>query len=393
MDSNHSLPPAASDNSSSSRSRWLKFGICGVAMIGVVGVLSTGSFGGEEAATNAAPRVLPVHAMKVDLRESFQIESRFLGRVEAARSSELGFELAGTVMRIAVEEGDRVEAGDLLAELDTARLATQRAELKAALKEAQAGEHLAKLNHERIAKVAGSAVSEQSLDQARQEMDATRAAVEHTRARLESINVSFAKSRLVSPYAGVISKRLVDEGQVLSPELPVFRLLEAAELEIRVGLSPSAARDLKLDQEMRLTDADGREFRAKLARLLPDRGDTTRTVNAILSPKPTSPTLRDGDLVEVIVPREVHEAGFWLPRSALTESVRGLWATYGLTDCEETGACTIERRQLEILHQSGEQLFVRGALQDGDRIVANGLHRLVPRQRVTPILRVETAQK
>jgi hypothetical protein len=107
--------------------------------------------------------------------------------------------------------------------------------------------------------------------------------------------------------------------------------------------------------------------------------------------------LRDGDLVDVLIPREIAEAGFWLPRSALTESVRGLWATYALEPTDTADVYLVARRQLEILHQSGDRLFVRGAVQDGEQIVQGGLHRIVPGQRVRPahslgIIRNNTAK-
>jgi hypothetical protein len=75
----------------------------------------------------------------------------------------------------------------------------------------------------------------------------------------------------------------------------------------------------------------------------------------------------------------------------LTESARGLWAAYALvqladteTKLSEPEVWQLERRQLELVDEFEDRVYVRGALSPGDQIVASGLHRLAPGQRVRP---------
>ena len=76
-----------------------------------------------------------------------------------------------------------------------------------------------------------------------------------------------------------------------------------------------------------------------------------------------------------------------LPLTALTESSRGIWAVYvaepGATEGGPDDASVLSRRQVELLHLVGENVYVRGTLEPGERVVSAGLHRLVPGQRVT----------
>ena len=77
----------------------------------------------------------------------------------------------------------------------------------------------------------------------------------------------------------------------------------------------------------RVVRADGREFSATVRALLPARNRETRTVDVVLTLSTKENALRHGDLVELeALPRAIEKSGFWLPRSALTESSRGLWA-------------------------------------------------------------------
>ena len=92
----------------------------------------------------------------------------------------------------------------------------------------------------------------------------------------------------------------------------------------------------------------GQPMSAVVERLLPQRNQRTRTVDVIFSVEQESAfadqgtaRLRDGDLVEVPVARSIPESGVWLPRSALTESARGLWAAYALVQLAEVGATEI----------------------------------------------------
>ena len=73
-------------------------------------------------------------------------------------------------------------------------------------------------------------------------------------------------------------------------------------------------------------------------------------------------------------------AGFWLPTSALVRSRRGLWAAYAIAPSE--GPPTVERRELELLYTTGDFAFVRGLVQPGERLVRDGVQRLVDGQRV-----------
>ena len=92
---------------------------------------------------------------------------------------------------------------------------------------------------------------------------------------------------------------------------------------------------------------------------------------------------RSGALARITLEREVAGEGFWVPITALAESHRGLWSTYALApepDAEER--FRIDRRQVEVLHTDARRAFVRGAVQQGDVLVATGLQRLVPGQLV-----------
>ena len=117
------------------------------------------------------------------------------------------------------------------------------------------------------------------------------------------------------------------------------------------------------------------------------RDARTRTLDVILAVEAGERDLRDGDLVDVAVPREIADTGFWLARTALTEGSRGLWSVYVARPLSSPEARAVdlhqlERRQVEVLHAMEDRVYVRGALLEGEHVVSGGLQRLSPKQRV-----------
>ena len=334
-----------------------------------------------------AEATLRVATRIAEMQASYEVERAFVGRVEAARSSELGFELAGRVDRVLVEEGDRVAAGQRLAMLDRQRLHSRLEELAAALDEARAGRELAAATHARVAEAADlDAVSAQEHDEARLGLRLREAAVRQLEAQIRSLEVEIAKSTLRAPYAATVAMRLVDEGEVVAAGQAILSLLEASRLEARVGTAADQAAALSPGDAIDVT-VRGESFPTRVKAILPDRERRTRTVTVLLSfdaqPASGRAAVRNGDLAEVVLSRQVAESGLWLPAAALTESVRGLWACYvAEPDPERADVHLIARRDVEVLHSETDRVFVRGTLRQGERVVASGVHRLVPGQRV-----------
>ena len=327
-----------------------------------------------------ARRILTVDTRPATLRQGFTITRSFVGRIEAARNSRLGFELGGLIAAIYTDDGDTVEAGQMVARLDTARLLVKRAELVAARQEAEASLALAESTYARTNEARSlNAVSEQQLDEA---LRTVRATVNRIRAQIDSIDVDIDKSTLRSPYAGTVTNRGVDEGAVVSPGQPIVQILETGRMEIRVGLSPRAARNIVPGDQFDVS-VDGRLQTALVQSVLPDIARDSRTVEAVLTLQDSSEIFAHGRLVRVHLSETLLEPGFWLPRSALAESTRGLWSTYVATPGRGDGTIhTVTRRDLHIIHNEEDNVYVQGILNDGDQIVTGGLHRIVPNQRV-----------
>lgn len=340
-----------------------------------------GCSGGEAEHASEAPRTLGVRVVVAREAPRGETSYRLTGMAEAARDTEAGFELAGLLAELMVDEGDTVAVGQALARLDTERLRARQAEVEAALAEAQSALDLANSTFQRTRDALDrKAVSAQALDEAKRQLRASEAAVAQREAQLRSIEVDLDKSTLRAPFDGTVAARYRDEGAVVGAGAPVLRLLERTRMEVRLGVSPASAARLGVGQSVPVFH--GREpINGTVAAILPARSRQARTVDVLITLAQDSPTLRDGDLVEVELPRVIEEPGYWLPRTALTENQRGLWASYVVLRDDE-GVARVQRKDVVILYEEAADVYVRGTLTEGDLVVADGLHRIAPDQRV-----------
>lgn len=357
-----------------------------VFLLTLAALFATGCQSDEENLSETPKiRLAPAEVLEVQTVDEYPIEKRFVGTVEAKRTSHLAFELAGTIETISRDEGEPVKKGDLLAAIDTSRLEARKKELQAALTEAEANLTLARLNIERNEKlVKTGAVSRSQTDEATRNLAASQANVNRIQAQLDSVAVDLGKSKLLAPFDGIIAKRNADEGSIVSPNEDILEVIESGNLEIRAALAGESVDDLQVGDKLEI-DIGGDTRELVVSRILPLRDSVTRSIDVILSvPGEWNDRLRDGDIIEVIDSSSVNEKGVFLPRDALTESTRGLWACFVAMKDPEAGpeAHRLDRRDIEVIQEYADSVFVRGPLQTGDWVLSSGLQKVAPGQRV-----------
>jgi RND family efflux transporter MFP subunit len=326
------------------------------------------------------PTLLPVAVTPVQMSSRYQVRRRFTGRVVPRRRSDVGFELAGLVESIAVDEGDTVTEGQVLARLDGERLAAREQELAARRDEIRAQLTLARTRVRREHRLVSDQLSSQDrLDEVRSRVGALTAQIKAAEAALRSVRNDLADTRLRAPYAGVVVRRLLDEGTVVRAGQPLLRIHEAGPLEARIGIPMDLRGRVVVGSRVQI-EINGIGASARVRALIPDVQTRTRTLTAILE-LPELPGLAAQELVRLELTQTVHEHGFWLPVTALSEGPRDLWTVFVASPAGAQRG-RIQRTPVEVLHTEAERVFARGPLQAGDPVVAGGTHRVVPGQLV-----------
>ena len=380
-------------------------------------------------------RALPVETITIQPVNSYQVSRTYTGEIAAIRSSNIGFSRSGELEAVLVEEGDRVTRGQPLARLDTRNLQTQRQQLVAekARAEAQLTELVRGARQEDINAAQAEvrdieqqlklqqkqkerreylynqgAISREELDefafgegslQARlsraksnlaelengtrpEQIAAQEATVQQLRASIADIDVTIDKSTLKAPFNGIVAVRELDEGTVANAGQSVIRLIENTVPEARIGMPNQVIEKLAIGSTQNLK-LGSQTYQATVASILPEVNLNTRTQTVVFKLDSSAiPRINPGQTVRLELVNEIDTNGFWLPTDALTQGIRGLWNCYVITQSDD-GTQQVQQQAVEIIHQKGDKALVRGTLQPGDRIVANGTHRLVPGQRVS----------
>tara|TARA_R110002073_G_scaffold137248_2_gene286194 strand:- start:1847 stop:2731 length:885 start_codon:yes stop_codon:yes gene_type:complete len=282
---------------------------------------------------------------------------------------------------MSADVGDRVKQGATLARLDTRSLGAQLASADAMVEEARAAHSLAlnTVERQRTLKLQGH-VSQQRVDEAEAQANTSMARIEAARAQADTLRVQIDLARITAPFDGVVTARMVDEGAIAAPGTPILELVETGHLEARIGLPAISAARL-VPGEMYKLVADTGTVEAKLRTVTGVIDADRRTVAAMFDIE-NSGDLAVGAVVRLSMEREINEPGFWVPVKAMSTASRGLWTVFVAAPSEH--GWRAEPRPVEMVHSEGGRGFVRGPVQEGERVIVDGLQRIAPGMPVEP---------
>jgi RND family efflux transporter MFP subunit len=339
----------------------------GVA-VGAVVVILAGAAAGCSSSGEAnrgpdrrASQTTPVAAVDVRPRDLTRTVS-VTGPIEPIRSIAVSAMAAGTVLRVRVQEGDRVRAGQLLAELDAREVSAQLQRAEAVLARAEA-------DYKRAEELrARDLNSEVELEAARSAFATTRADAELWRTRLDF-------TRITAPAAGVITTKRVESGGGVSANEEMFVIAEDAQLVVRVQISEMDVVKLKPGRTVDvLLDAypDAR-LEGRIRRIFPSADAVSRLVpvEVALERAPRGVVPRPGFLARIEFPIENRRGVMAVPTAAVGVS-------NGATFVYVIDADTLVVRPVETGMTAAGWVEVTSGLAGGDLVVSSGHANLRP---------------
>lgn len=179
---------------------------------------------------------------------------------------------SGVVLESSLREGMNVAAGQVLARLDQADQSARVAQQQAMLDEANARLSLAvKNNQNSQALLKQNYISQNSYDTTQSNVALAQASVKAAQAQLQLARNALNDTRITSPMSGVISKRHVQAGEKLSPDMPVFTIVNLQQLTLEAQVPSAEIPRVKVGQDVqfRVEGYPGRSFAGKVARINP----------------------------------------------------------------------------------------------------------------------------
>ena len=252
--------------------------LCGV-LIGA-GMLAAGCGGESERAAQKIEFVPGLRVQKMQL-QSVADELEAPGTVIAVSTAQVAARTMGTVLQVAVREGDFVKRGQVLAQLDERELTSHRSAAQAgsqaatagvaqatkALTAAQAQADVMQKTYERYAYLKEQkSVSPQEFDEISAKQQAAQANLEQVKAALRQAEAGSTQAeseahaaesvasyaRIVAPFDGRVIRRTVEPGSLVSPGVPLFIVEDASRYQLEATLPAEAAAFLKKNASARV---------------------------------------------------------------------------------------------------------------------------------------------
>ena len=322
---------------------------------------------------------------------SMQAQGTFAGEVRARVESRLGFRVGGKLVQRPVEVGQRVRAGQLLAQLDVSDLALASQAAEAQVQAAQTQRDLAAADLQRFKELRSQGfVSSAEIERRQAALDAADATLRQARAQSAVQGNQATYARLLADGPGVVLSVDAEVGQVVAAGSPVLRLARDGARDVVVSVPEQMLAALRPGQkaDVRLWAAGGESgpvWTAVVREIAASADPLTRTYAVRLTlpgdaalPLGATATVALTEAAQVAAPPAVIK----LPSSAVMSAGAGDAKASAVWVFDPTTQ-TVQTREVTVTGADGNEVLIAGGLNPGEEVVAVGTHVLSAGQKVT----------
>lgn len=362
--------------------------------IGLLIIVSLLSGCEEQSSTPPTAPVTEVSYINVTSTEH-KIDTKLQGRVTASMVAEVRPQVSGIIQKRLFTEGQMVEQGQTLYQIDPETYEAAYNEAKATLNNAKATVATAKLKDERYAKLLKiEGVSQQDADDAHAAHLEAKANIEMYEAALETARINLEYTKVLAPISGRIGISSVTQGALVTAQqdtaLATIRTLDP----IYVDMTKNSKALLKLRKLMRednikqgttdvaLSLEDGSTYdhlgELKMQEVAVDASTGAVTLRAQF-PNPDG-LLLPGMFVRASVSEAVDENAILVPQQGIYHEATGEAYAYVIDDSN-----TVEKRIVETINAVGNQWLLESGLTENEKLLVEGAGKVGPGSEVKPV--------
>jgi RND family efflux transporter MFP subunit len=304
----------------------------------------------------------------------------YSGVVRARVESNIGFRVGGKIVERAVNVGDRVTVGQLIARVDDTDLKLAENSARAAVASAGTRRDVTRDNLERAKPLlAQQFISQASYDIRRNDFDAAVSALDSAEAQLRQAANAAAYATLTADKASIVTAVTAEPGQVVSAGQAVVTVAEAGETEIAIAVPERDADRLAVGQHATVTLWAGPRTSAegRIREIAGQADAASRTYAVRVSVGHPPQAMRLGMTATVSIRIDGQGAAMLVPLTALTE-VDGAPVVF-VVDAEGK---TVRRTPVTVAGTADEGVRVAGGIKAGDTVVSAGVQFLRDGMRV-----------
>lgn len=330
----------------------------------------------------AAPNVVAVESTTIMHQQS----KTYVGRVEAVEDASISAQVSGYLKERLFIEGQFVEKGDVLYQIDPLSFEAQVATAKASLSQANAALKKAELDFKRGKNLLPKGnISQSEFDSLTSTKLGAEAQVEAAEAQLKLANVNLSHSQIVAPFSGRISSSNVSIGDLVSPSSgPLTTIVSLDPIHTSFNVSERERLDFGMDKVsgdgagaanaldvlIELENGDVYEHKGKLDFIGNRINLNTGTISLRASVDNPEHALLPGQHVRVAIQEQSAEEVIVIPRKSVQTDLEGNFIMI------ITEGNIAERRNIEMGRQTAEGVIVTKGLSKDERVITQGLQRV-----------------
>ena len=338
---------------------------------------------------------IPVELTRVE-RGSIESTIQFFGNVAADQEIRIYSTIPNRIVAIKVEIGDTVQAGDLLAQIDTEKIRQAVTQAEAGLESAQAQFVSVDGEFKRIEKLYNdNALSQSQYEAVKAQRDAARSGVKQVKAALSTARSQLADTRITAPITGIVSERNFEVGDMAPPQFPLFIVVKMEPVLVQINVIERHIDIVKPGQKAWITVSGYPDtvFQGWIRQVNPTLNPMTRTAKTEIEVPNPDLLLRPGMFADVSVVIDEKTAVPIIPKDAIIEKTSLNYVAGQLTTSKvkiNRHVFVVEdslafRQDITIGIEDRIEAEIISGLQGGEKIVVIGQHNLTDSCRVAII--------
>ncbi len=344
------------------------------AFLGIVGISTLYSCSSSDKLEDKDKTIVKVEAYSPaqSTNEGFYLS----GEVTAKQTANISTRMMGYINKIYVKPGDKVASGQLLVSISSDDILAKKAQVQAMITEAEAAAKNAQRDYERFKTLRNqNSVSDKELENVALQNTSMNARVQMARQQMNEVNAMLSYTNIRAPFSGVVTQKMVDEGSMANPGMPILTIEQNGELQVIASIPENYIQYVKVGDVAKMElKSLGITIDGKVSELSPSAFRTGGQYSMKLAiDTKDKENIRPGMYVNILIPNKTGEnitSKIMLDKSSIVYRDQ-LTGVYVVDDQSQANL-----RWIRLGKTIGNQVEVLSGLSQNDKIVSKAEGKL-----------------
>ena len=344
------------------------------AFLGIVGISTLYSCSSSDKLEDKDKTIVKVEAYSPaqSTNEGFYLS----GEVTAKQTANISTRMMGYINKIYVKPGDKVASGQLLVSISSDDILAKKAQVQAMITEAEAAAKNAQRDYERFKTLRNqNSVSDKELENVALQNTSMNAKVQMARQQMNEMNAMLSYTNIRAPFSGVVTQKMVDEGSMANPGMPILTIEQNGELQVIASIPENYIQYVKVGDVAKMElKSLGITIDGKVSELSPSAFRTGGQYSMKLAiDTKDKENIRPGMYVNILIPNKTGEnitSKIMLDKSSILYRDQ-LTGVYVIDDQSQANL-----RWIRLGKTIGNQVEVLSGLSQNDKIVSKAEGKL-----------------